>query len=36
MDDLEKELLNYDNMGTTIEKIKKPNINLKNLILIIL
>lgn len=29
MDDLEKELLNYDDMGTTIEKIKKPNINLK-------
>jgi hypothetical protein len=28
MDDLEKELLNYDDMGTTIEKIKKPNINL--------
>ena len=28
MDDLEKELLNYDNMGTTIEKIKKPDINI--------
>jgi hypothetical protein len=28
MDDLEKELLNYEDMGTTIEKIKKPNINL--------
>ena len=28
MDDLEKELLNYDDMGTTIEKIKKTNINL--------
>jgi hypothetical protein len=28
MDDLEKELLNYDDMGTTIEKIKKPDINI--------
>ena len=28
MDDLEKELLNYEDVGTTIEKIKKPNINL--------
>ena len=31
MDDLEKELLNYDNMGTTIEKIKKPNVSKFNI-----
>ena len=29
MDDLEKELLNYNEMGTSIEKIKKPDINFK-------
>ena len=29
MDDLEKELLNYNEMGTSIEKIKNPDINFK-------
>jgi hypothetical protein len=30
MDDLEKELLNYNEMGTSINKIKKSDTNLKN------
>jgi hypothetical protein len=31
MDDLEKELLNYNEMGTSIKKIKKSDTNLKKL-----